>query len=471
MNPIDHSSPPGFSRREWLLKLCAGFGGIALMDAVTHADDGNAIQGGTHFAPRARRVVMLFMAGAPSHIDLWDEKPELTMRHGQAPPADAPNNGVSFGLENARLLRPVAPYQRYGESGLALSSLLPNLGRCADRLCFLRGIHADNSAHEAGRMQLHTGFTSHGKPALGAWLGYGLGSENRDLPSFVTLNVARTCSGNGFLPASYQGTTLITPSIDGQSAVVPHLTEAGISADVKRRQFDLTGRLNAANSTVTASDSQLDGMIRSMELAFRMQTAATALGDLSQETRATLDLYGVGQPGVDDTARQLLLTRRCLEAGVRCVSVGIGGDWDHHGDIAGRLPTNARSIDQPVAALLTDLEQRGMLDDTLVICGGEFGRTPMFQTDPRRVTQPGRDHNRFGFTMWLAGGGVKQGISFGATDPLGFAAVENRVHIHDLHATVLHLLGLDHERLTFQHAGRNYRLTDVAGSVVHEIIA
>tara|TARA_B100000676_G_scaffold270287_1_gene286872 strand:- start:58 stop:1083 length:1026 start_codon:yes stop_codon:yes gene_type:complete len=340
---------------------------------------------------------------------------------------------------------------------------MPELHACADELCFLNGMHADNSAHQPARRQVFTGVTLLGKPSFGSWVSYGLGTENRNLPSFVALRGAKFERASAFLPAAHHGIALSTGS-----RPIKHLVDSSMSKPEKRAQLDFIQSLNRAASVQT-QDREMEGMIRSMELAFRMQVDAANLADLSGETEATKRLYGLEDSATKTAGRQCILTRRCLEAGIRFLSVTLSS-WDHHGDILKNHPTSCRSVDRPIAALIKDLKSRGLLEDTLIVCLGEFGRTPYWQDDPRIGRMPGREHNRYGFSAWLAGGGIKPGFVHGATDEFGGTAVDGKVHMHDLHATILHQLGLDHEKLTYRHAGRNFRLTDVYGEVVHEIL-
>ncbi|MGH7944148.1 MAG: DUF1501 domain-containing protein [Opitutaceae bacterium] len=460
--------PLALSRRAFLKRSWGGLGAV-VMGALLHEQAlraaGPLAARVPHFNARAKRVVFVFLNGAPSHVDLWDPKPELFARHGQRPPGEVPDNGVSFGMENMRLMRPLAEFQRHGQSGMEFSALLPHLSRHTDDLCLLRGLHTDSAAHEPATLQMHTGSVFHGRPSFGSWMSYGLGTVNENLPAFVALGGnARNCS-SGFLPAIHQGT-----QIAASKTPIKYLHDAAEKPAMKRAQFEMTQQLNQAVLAQVGSDPQLEGMIETMELAFRMQAEAGGLGDFSAESKATLELYGVGDKATDETAKKCLLARRCLEAGIRFVVIN-QGSWDDHGDIATKHPESARQMDKPVAGLLTDLKQRGLLEDTLVVCAGEFGRTPAAQIDPRMVEKPGRDHNRFAFTGWIAGGGFKKGFVYGSTDDLGFSVVEGKVHVHDLHATLLHQLGFDHEKLTYRHAGRDYRLTDVAGKVVKAVLA
>ncbi|MCP4174341.1 MAG: DUF1501 domain-containing protein [Fuerstiella sp.] len=463
------------TRRDMLSRSTFGFGQIALAGILAERSTAaETVAPKTvrraHFVPRAKRVLLLFLTGGPSHVDLWDWKPELARRSGEPLPFPLPDNDMTFGVDNSKLLGPLAKFRPCGESGLFFSDLIPNLAGCADELCVLNGMYADNSAHQPARRQMFTGVPLHGKPSIGAWVSYGLGTENQNLPSFIALGGPSFERASAFLPAEHQGTKLSPPSSGLKGNPIRHLTDRSMSASDKRRQLDFIQSLNRSAARNTAGDEQMEGMIRAMELAFRMQVEASSLADFTRESTAILKRYGVDQEPTNRAARQCLLARRCLEAGVRFVSVTLSS-WDHHGDIANSHPQSCHAVDRPIAGLLTDLKMRGLLDETLVVCTGEFGRTPYFQDDPRRVGRPGREHNRYGFTTWLAGGGVKAGYRHGGTDEFGAGAVDGRVHIHDLHATILHLLGLAHERLTYRHVGRDFRLTDVHGRVVHEILS
>jgi hypothetical protein len=319
---------------------------------------------------------------------------------------------------------------------------------------------------------LHTGTLNDFLPSMGSWISYGLGTENQQLPSYITIlpPADERNYGSAFLPAIHQGTALQEVGVNPDRAPIRHLTDSSISRSMQRRRIDFIQSMNRRQLETLQQDQQMEGVIESFELAFRMQTETPKLVDLAGESKATLELYGIGEKPTDQFGRQCLLARRFAEAGVRFVQVSLGG-WDHHGDIVNALPKNCATSDKPIAGLLTDLKSRGLLEDTLVLWGGEFGRTPHSQQNGGTNDAPGREHNPHGFTVWLAGGGIKGGITHGTTDDYGYHAVDNAVHIHDVHATMLHLLGLDHERLTFQHHGRNFRLTDVAGNVVHKLIS
>jgi hypothetical protein len=425
-----------------------------------------------HFPARARRIIFLFMSGGPSQMDLYDYKPQLAKRTGQPLPYKLPETEATVGLENTRLLGPVSGFKHQGECGLYMSDLLPHIARHADDLCVLRAMQADSPNHPVAIRQLHTGNLFDTVPSMGSWLSYGLGTENQELPSYITIlpQEGERNFGSAFLPAIHQGTAIQHVGSSPDKAPIRHLTDSSLSEEVQRRRIDLIQTMNHRQLERLKVDQQMEGVIDSFELAFRMQAETPRLVDLSSESKATLDLYGIGENLTDQFGRQCLLARRFAEAGVRFVQVSLGG-WDHHGQIAEGLKKECATSDKPVAGLLTDLKARGLLDDTLVLWGGEFGRTPHTQQNDGPDQAPGREHNHHGFTMWMAGGGVKGGITHGATDDFGYHGVEGQVHINDLHATMLHLMGLDHERLTFEHHGRPFRLTDVAGKVVQEIIA
>jgi Protein of unknown function (DUF1501) len=417
-------------------------------------------------------MIFLFIQGGPSQLDLFDPKSLITRKHGEKiqPPIDG--NKVTIGVDKYLALAPIAPIRPRGESGMLISDLMPHLASVADELCLLRAVHTDNEAHAPATLQLHTGVSIDVRPSMGSWFSYGLGTENENLPSFITIHPdsdVRTY-GAGFLPAAHQGTPVNVTA--GKDAAIKYLVDNDSSAAVQRRRLDFVQKLNQDLLHRVETDRQMEGMIESYELAFRMQTETPALVDLSGETQATQDLYGIGQPETDRHGRACLLARRLSEAGVRFVQVTISG-WDHHGNIRGALPSSCAGSDRPVAGLIKDLKSRGLLDDTLVVWSGEFGRTPWSQdlsgTSP--IDTHGREHQPESFCAWLAGGGVKAGYTHGETDDFGFRPVAGKVHLHDLHATMLHLLGLDHERLTYRHSGRDYRLTDVEGRVVKEILA
>lgn len=420
-----------------------------------------------HFAPRARCVIYVHLIGAPSQLDLFDPKPELLKWDGKpCPEAFIKGKRFAFLRGHPNLAASRFRFAPHGKSGAMLSELLPYLGQVADEMCFLHSMQTDEFNHAPAQMMLHTGFGRPGRPALGSWLGYGLGSENRDLPAYVAMlsgpmgGAGTSLWSSGFLPSTYQGV-----QFRGDGEPVLFLANPKeTSRNDRRRVLDAVRELNESR-LADVGDPEIATRIAQYELAFRMQTSVPELMDLSRETRATLALYGA-QPGRASFASNCLLARRLVERGVRIVEL-YDADWDHHGNLNTGLPTKCKQVDQPLAALLADLKLRGLLDTTLVIWGSEFGRTPMQQGNAKAS---GRDHHKDAYTMWLAGGGVKAGLSNGKTDEFGYHVVEKPVHVHDLNATVLHLLGLDHERLTFKYQGRDFRLTDVHGRVVKEIL-
>ena len=472
----------GMSRRELLRSAACGFGLTALThlwaDAMASSDDPLAPRA-AQFPARARRVIFLFMHGGPSHMDTFDYKPKLQAEHGKTLPYEIPRLQKEQKRNLGRLLGSPFQFARYGQGGLWISELFPHLSRLADDLCVLNGMHTDGVDHGQATNRLHTGSDIFVRPSLGAWVSYGLGTENQNLPSFISLSPLKSDVGlrsytNAFLPAAYQGTPIGVEGLAAREATVRHLQNDRVPAERQQRQLDLLRSLDEEHAAARPPDDRLDGVIRSFELAFRMQSQAPSVLDLSRESEETLKLYGVGQEPTDNFGRQCLLARRLAEAGVRYIQlthtqvVRDFPDWDQHAQLKAGLEANASQVDRPIAALLTDLKRRGMLDDTLVVWGGEFGRTPVTEG---RAGSFGRDHNPYGYTMWMAGGGVKGSFRHGATDELGYYAVEDKVHLHDLHATILHLLGLDHEKLTYRYAGRDFRLTDVYGRVVKEILA
>jgi len=454
------------SRRDALKASANGFGMLALgalLGNPAQAADPLAIKP-THFAPKAKRIIFLFMHGGPSQVDAFDYKPLLEKHHGKPFPGDKPR--VQFAA-TGNLLQSPWKFSPGGKSGLMVSDLFPEVRKQADQLCVLRSIHADNSAHGGALLQLHTGSDTFVRPSLGSWLLYGLGTENRNLPGFITIGPSLGHGGvqnwsSSFLPAAYQGTLIGHSGIRAKQMKITNI--AGESTAVQRRQLDLVQAMNRDHAAKVV-DPALEGRINAMELAFRMQADAPKAMDLAGESKETLALYGVDKEPTDNFARQCLLARRFAEAGVRFIQVSHSYKWDQHGELKKDHAKNALEVDQPIAALLMDLKQRGLLEDTLVWWGGEFGRTPTAQGGD------GRDHNPHAFTMWFAGGGTKPGFVHGRTDDFGYYAVEDKVHMHDLHATILALMGLDHEKLTFRHAGRDFRLTDVKGRVVKEIFA
>lgn len=475
---MSHQHRP-FNRRRFLTESGGGFGLLSLA-AMLNAD--GQLQAAassaanplaprpTHFAPRARRVIWLFMHGGPSQVDLFDPKPELIRLSGQPLPESFGEVMTRRKVARNPLLGPIRPFRKHGDSGLEISDFLPEISKHADKLCVLRSCHGDSVNHPQSVYQMNTGSILMGKPSVGAWVAYGLGTDNQDMPAFVVMpdpgngvKGGPPAWGSGFLPATYQGTT-IRP---GKNPILHLKPQAGYSAERQKAALELIRKLNRPHLEQRDFDETLQARINAYELAFRMQTAAPEVVDLSQESAETQQLYGIGGGDTDEFGRRCLLARRMIERGVRFVQLYSGdtGGWDAHRDVTSNHTTYCRRTDKPVAGLLTDLEQRGLLEDTLVIWGGEFGRMPMSEQGT------GRDHNPWGYSVWFAGAGVKGGMAYGATDEVGLRAAENPVHVHDLHATILHLMGLDHERLTYYHNGRDERLTDVAGHVVKEILA
>ena len=413
-----------------------------------------------HYDPRAKNLIFLHMRGGPSAMETFEPKPELDRRAGEKAKGNRKLTGSHWA------------WKRRGESGLWVSDLFPHQAEVADELCVLSGMHTDISNHTPAMLQLHTGSFAFTRPSMGAWILYGLGTENSELPGFVSLcppviNGGANNYGTAFLPAAFQGVAIGDVKINIKDAQVRNLKNGQLSLTDQRKQLDLIQSLNQRMAEKDPGDNQIGGVIESYERAFRMQTALPQVMDLSRETQATLDMYGIGNGKPSDSfGRQCLLARRMIEAGVRHVEC-CDEFWDQHSALKKGHEARAASIDQGTGALIRDLRQRGLLDNTLVVWGGEFGRTP----DTAKKDLDGRDHNAKGYTMWLAGGGVKGGFQYGSTDELGYEAVEGRTHLHDLHATILHLMGLDHTRLTYRYAGRDFRLTDVHGRIVDEIVA
>lgn len=459
------------TRRSCLQHAACGFGSVALADLL-HAEQQRTRSPQPHFAARASRVIFLFMQGGPSQLDLFDPKPFIQQKHGQ--PIDSPlsSHVLQVGTERFLALGTAVPVRPRGHCGTPISDLLPHLAGIADEICLLKGMSADNPQHMPAELQLHTGALNDARPSMGAWISYGLGSENQNLPAFITINPHADVRyhGSSWLPAEHQGTRLNAAS-DAGTAAIDNLRNLSADQQVQRRRIDFLQRQNQRLQQAVP-DASMQGMIEAMELAFRMQTTTPQLVDLSAETQQTQELYGVGGKETDRNGRACLLARRLSEAGVRFVQVTMGG-WDHHGDIRGNLPRLCAQTDQPVAALIRDLKQRGLLDDTLVVWCGEFGRTPWSQdlSGTAPIETHGREHQPESFCAWMAGGGVRPGFVWGETDDLGYRVINGRIHIHDLHATILHQLGLDHTQLTWNHIGRDYRLTDVYGTVAHEILA
>jgi hypothetical protein len=460
-----HLAGQPHSRREAICRLGGTFGALGLSTLLAEPPAVQAAERtapGWHFAPRAKRVIHLFMNGGPFQGDFFDPKPALAKYAGQRP------QEVNLRTERATagLLPSPFRYEPRGASGLPVSELLPQLGAWADELCILRSLHSDNPNHGPALYQMNNGTITPKRPSMGSWFLYGLGTENDNLPGYVVLCPGRPVRfaelwSSAFLPAQFQGTYINHSNLD-PGAMIPYLKNAAVPPDQQRQQLDLLQALNREHLAARQVDDQLETRIQALEAAFRMQTEAAEAFDLRRETAFTRAAYGSGH-----FADACLLSRRLAERGVRFTQIyyGNGQPWDTHTKHDEQVRKLAQSIDQPIAALLNDLKQRGMLDETLVMWGGEFGRTPVSESGD------GRDHNHYGFTMFLAGGGVRGGIAYGATDDFGFRAVHDKVHVHDLHATLLHLLGFDHERLTYRYSGRDFRLTDVHGRVLTEILA
>jgi len=452
---------PFVSRREMLARSGAGFGLLGLASVLDQAEAADPAAAGSrnplaprqpHFTPRAKRIIFLFMNGGPSHVDTFDPKPELVRQAGKKGPG-------------GKWMPSPFKFSQQGQSGTEVSELFPHLSGCIDDICVLRSMYTSTPNHEPGLFMMNSGIQQPLRPAMGSWLNYGLGTENQNLPGFVVLCPGKPVVGpalwsNSFLPGIYQGTHINNAKID-PSRVIGHLSNRHLGRTAQRRLLDLMQRLNQEHLKQRTRDAQLDARINSLEMAYRMQFEAQQAFDISRETKATREAYGKGQ-----FADGCLIARRLVERGVRMVQLfyGSGQPWDAHGNIMDHRRDAGKS-DQPIAALLKDLKSRGLLDETLILWSGEFGRTPTAQG------ATGRNHHATGFSAWLAGGGIQGGLVHGATDELGMHSVEKRMSVHDLHATILHLMGIDHEKLTYRYSGRDFRLTDVHGEVAHEIIA
>ncbi|HTU27462.1 MAG TPA: DUF1501 domain-containing protein [Pirellulales bacterium] len=480
MHPIHHSHPQaqGISRRAMLEKTTSGIGLLALAGMLDHEARADAVTTSTanplavrpsHYAAKAKRVIFLFMPGGPSHVDLFDPKPRLTSETGKPLPFEKPK---LMRTQTGNMLGTPFKFAKHGQSGIDVSELFPNVASCVDDLCVIRSMVADNINHNGACLQMNTGEQAFCRPSMGAWMLYGLGSENQDLPGYVVISPNQPAQGaplwgSAFLPAAYQGTW-----VSDLKNPINNLKSSKFDLTAQREQLDLVKQLNEKHSQERPDESALAARIASFELAFRMQMQAPEAFDIDRESEVTKKLYGIGEPATDIFGQQCLLARRLSERGVRFVqlfhtksSKASGCQlWDQHNNLKQGLIDNTAATDVPIAGLLKDLKSRGMLEDTLVIWGGEFGRTPTAEGND------GREHHPFGFTMWMAGAGVKKGIIHGATDDFGWHAIQNKVHVHDLHATILHLLGLDHTKLTYRYSGRDFRLTDVYGEVVHDIL-
>jgi hypothetical protein len=482
---MPHKLGQPVTRREALCRMGNGFGmlafagmvGDSLNIAATLSAQGKAFtNGGLHHAARAKHVIFLFMNGGLSQVDSFDPKPALDKFHGQP----LPGGPVATERKTGALMRSPFAFKKYGQCGMDVSELFPQVGSCADDICFIRSVHTDIPNHEPSMLMMNTGHTQVGRPSIGAWLTYGLGTENSNLPGYVVLcpdtptTVGPPLWNNAFLPAVHQG-TFISSKVENKNEIigkefdpkklVSFMYNEKHSLPEQRRELDLLAKLDSMRGI---KDPQLEAAIQSMEVAYRMQTEAPEVFDIRKETKATLELYGPGS-----TARSCLMAVRLVQRGVRMVQVyyAAGDPWDHHHDIQAHRK-NAFDSDRPFAAVIKDLKSRGLFKDTIVVCGSEFGRTPVQEVGSGGGgASNGRDHNPFGFTMWLAGGGIKGGTIYGKTDDFGFKAVENPVHVHDIQATILHLLGIDHTKLTYRYSGRDFRLTDVAGKVLTDILA
>lgn len=465
-----------FSRRAMLQRSAVGFGSLALASML--ADNATAETKPVdplaarlpHFTARAKRVIFLFMKGGPSHLDTFDPKPLLTRDDGKPLPFAKPR--VQF-APTGNLLKSPWEFSQHGESGAWVSSLFPHVAQHVDNMCFVHSVHGTNPAHGGALLKLHTGSDNFVRPSMGSWVSYGLGTDNANLPAFITICPTLAHGGinnwgSAFLPASYAGTPIGNASVPSDKARVKFIANERLPRAVQERQLAALTAMNREHLAHSGPEPALEARINSFELAFRMQSELPVVEDITQESSATQQLYGLDDPVTANFGRMCLMARRFAESGVRFIQVTHSDSkvqWDQHSDLKNGHEKNAREVDKPIAGLLQDLKARGLLEDTLVWWGGEFGRTPTVEGSN------GRDHNPEGFTMWFAGGGTKPGYHHGATDDYGFYATIDKAHMHDIHATMLHLLGLDHERLTYRYAGRDFRLTDVEGNVIHEIIA
>ena len=464
------------TRRALLRQTACGFGTLGLTSMVAQqaaaaASTGNPLTvRAPHFAPKAKRVIFLFMHGGPSSIDTFDPKPKLAELDGKPLPFKRPLTFAEGKMGG--LMKSPWNFKKYGQSGIEVSDLFPNVASCVDDLCVVRSVVGDSVAHGGASLQLHTGSNTFTRPSMGSWVVYGLGSENQNLPGYITIKPSLAHGGaknwaSGFLPAAYQGTAIGNAGIKIEDLAEPieYLTNKGYTPEQQRYELDMLQKMNRAHQFEREFDPELEGRINAFELAARMQTEAPEAFEIEKESEATRKLYGYDKPETKDFAWQCIMARRLIERGVRFVQCSHSYKWDQHSELVKLHTRNAREVDLPIAGLLKDLKSRDLLKDTLVLWGAEFGRTPVAEGGD------GRDHNPYGYTMWMAGGGVKPGFVYGATDEFGYYAVEDRMHLHDLHATMLHLLGFNHEQLTYRFAGRNFRLTDVAGQVAHKIIA
>lgn len=459
-------------RRDLLKSAACGFGSLAFsgLASAETVSDHPLVAKQSLFPAKAKRVIFIFMQGGPSQVDTFDFKPALYRYDGRKHDF---RNARRMKVQSETVMQPLWKFRQYGESGRHVSELFPEITRHVDDLCFIKSMHTEGVAHGPSTLFLHTGATNLIRPSVGSWITYGLGSENSSLPGFVTISPTSAKGGprlysSAFLPPAYQGTPLGRVGLPAAQANFENVLPLRKEASLQQKQMELLQNLNREQASRDPENRQLNSVINSYELGFRMQMAAPGVTDLSAETRQTMSMYGIDQKETEDFGYQCLMARRMSEAGIRFVQISYADNrstprWDQHGNMP-EHEKHAKAVDKPVAGLLEDLKQRGLLEDTLVWWGGEFGRTPFTQGNN------GRDHNPDGFTIWLAGGGVKPGISYGETDDFGQNAVTNKVHMHDLHATILHLLGMDHEQLTYRYSGRDFRLTDVHGRVIHDII-
>jgi hypothetical protein len=483
-----HDLPPLALNRRWFLSQAGvGLGTLALGEllaaevgtssvaksrvlAPESPRDSALLPRKSHFVGKAKSVIHLFMAGAPSQLELFDSKPLLSKLEGQPlPKSIIGDQRYAFIQPDAAVLGPQYRFARHGQAGAELSDALPRLAKVADQLCFVKSMHTDQFNHAPAQLFLNSGFSQPGRPSIGSWVIYGLGAHTRDLPAYVVMSTGDGLSGgsalwsSGFLPTYHTGVQFRSQG----DPILNVSSPSGVSPQLQSDTYALIAELNRQH-LATVGDPEIATRIASFEMAARLQTSAPELMELGNETQATLDLYGC-EPNKPSYARACLLARRMVERGVRFINIFHSG-WDAHTNVAGNIKKNCSVTDQASAALIQDLQQRGMLDETLVVWGGEFGRTPMVESNPALGRSQGRDHHPQAFTVWMAGGGAKPGVTYGATDEFGFHITENAVHVHDLQATIMHLLGIDHERLTYHYAGRDFRLTDVHGSVVHPLL-
>lgn len=466
------------NRRQTLNSLACGFGGLAFgalahKDAIASSDSPKEI---FHHRPKAKRVIFIFMAGGVSHLDSFDYKENLVKHDGKMMRFDdARTLAKTRKIIDHRVMKPLWKFKKHGQSGRDVSELFPHIANHVDDLCFIKGMHTNGIAHGPSTLFLHTGNINLIRPSMGSWINYGLGTENNNLPGFVSIGPSMGNGGprnfsNAFLPSSYQGTPLGRAGIPAKEATIKNLVNQNLNHQQNLKQFELLQKINAEQLSTYPNNDKINSVINSYELAWRMQNNAPNVLDIKNESPSTMEMYGIGQKETNDFGQYCLKARKLSEAGVRYVQINYTDNtnnpaWDQHSNMPKHME-HARATDKPVAGLITDLKQRGLLEDTIVWWGSEFGRTPYAQDKGT-----GRDHNSDGFTVWLAGGGFKKGFSFGETDEFGHHAVEGKVHMHDLHATILHQLGIDHEKLTYRYDGRDFRLTDVHGKVVHQLLS